>query len=206
MKKHNLAITIASLAVSVAVLSPKSASAVTITVDFTADPTTGSLAGDVFTGSFSYDNSTVAPTGSSTATATAFTFDFPSTSSPYTSPDTLSSGLVDAATLDFTNGVLTSFEFADAAGTNPVGTSDPSFVVSEGEGIPTFLYGYDPVSGENYSDPATGSCPDALGACNDAQGSGTTSLVPEPENLAGVLTAIALGFVIKRKLSKKVEA
>jgi len=160
-----------------------------ITVDFTATARTGPLAGDSYSGSLTYNSSTLVPT--------AYTFDFFITYSladtSYLSPISVSS-----------TGALQRFAFL-INNDNNVASGTPDSYITLNQGIPQFLYGYS-LSGESYPNPY-GTCPDSQNVCYDWEGSGTVAIgksvvTPEPAGplpVLGYVSAVLCALWLRRR-------
>ncbi len=122
-----------AIALSYTVLAAKSASAATLVYNFVAQADSGPLAGNSYLGSFSYNSNGLTGLGIESTQATAFSFNF---FQPYSLSD-----INKKIKLEFNNGILTKWAFFYANDIN-VASGKPDFYVSQGQGLPDFLYGY----------------------------------------------------------------
>jgi hypothetical protein len=158
------------------VLLPGACQASSVTVDFTAKATTGPLAGNSYSGSFSYDSSGLTGVGTESTPPTDYSLTFFQT---YSLSDTGGNWIP----ITFVNGKLSQLAFL-IDNSNSVSTGTPDSYITLNQGIPGFLYGFS-TAGESFPNP-DGTCPDTLNACYAWEGHGTvtfstvTAPVPEP--------------------------
>lgn len=174
---QQFAVTTASAALSFTLIEAVPAKAATITDDFRIDVTTGSLVGEQYMGSFSYDDDLLTGTGVETINASdglAVNFDF--LGQTFTEEDDF--GFDNFPTVQFDNGNL--------IGLNYLGVK-PSTTVTIG-------------------DESTGSGGDFFTYDDDSVGSGegrVTYSIPEPTTILGTFTALGFGALVTRKFSKR---
>lgn len=150
-------------------------------VTFTVNITTGSQSGDTFTGSFTYDATTLAMFGQ-TSSVLSFTF-----TAPAWAGQTLSStGLTDMGVdNDFAPAELTGFFFAPA----PVGGTDNAFVISQGG----YLYGSTTIVGTDFTMNQFGSV---------TYGTPGPVTAPEPSSLALIPLGLGALLVMRKRMGR----
>jgi len=155
-------------------------------VTFTVNITTGSKSGDTFTGSFTYDATTLAMVGQ--APLLSFTFTYPSfAGQTLSSPDLIDHGGVDDDSLPF--GVpaeLTGLFFAPA----PVAAPDNAFTVSGGG----FTYGSTTIVGLDFTQ-------DGFGSVTYSTPGPVTA--PEPTSLALILLGLGALLVMRKRIDQR---
>jgi hypothetical protein len=156
-------------------------------VTFTVDITTGSKSGDTFTGSFTYDATTLATVGQ--APLLSFIFIYPAwAGQSLSSPDLMDFGGVDDDSLAF--GVpaeLTGLTFFPP----PVGAPDNAFIISGGG----FIYGSTPMMGVDFTHNA-----DGFGSVTYGTPGPVTT--PEPSSLALILLGLGALLVMRKRMGR----
>ena len=152
-------------------------------VTFTVNITTGSESGDTFTGSFTYDATTLAMT--TIAPVLSFTFTDPAWAGQTLSSTGLIDHGVDNDGLPAVPAELTGFFFAPA----PVGATDNAFSIS-GTG---FIYGSTTIVGVDFTHDGLGSV---------TYGTPAPVTAPEPSSLALIPLGLGALLVMRKRMGR----
>ena len=153
-------------------------------VTFTVNITSGSKSGDTFTGSFTYDATTLAMVGQ--APLLSFTFLYPAwAGQTLSSPFLTDFGGVDDDGLPAVPAELTGLFFAPP----PVGGPDNAFIIS-GDG---FIYGSTPMAGVDFTHHA-----DGFGSVTYGTPGPVTT--PEPGSLELIPLGLGALLVMRRRM------
>ena len=206
---QKIAVAAAGAALSLVVIEATPADAATITYDFTVDVTRGSLAGNQYSGFFSYDDTSISP-GPSTLLpyfdVTEFNFQF--ADQTYTRnnlrfdcrqistcvPLTITGGeiITDLSTRPFTfliprGGTLSNFQFGNVSMMGfPNSTSQPLFQLFANPANSFFVY---QLPGEGFAIPGSGSVTYAV----------RPQAVPESDTVLGIGVLGFFGWFLKKK-------